>query len=60
MTAETVHRFKGLEASAVVLVLPPGDDIDRRLLYIGMSRARTHLEVVAEPGVIDRLRGTAP
>lgn len=59
ITAETVHRFKGLEASAVVLVLPPGDDIDTRLLYIGMSRARTHLEVVAEPGVIERLVGSA-
>lgn len=59
VTAETVHRFKGLEASAVVLVLPPGDEVDQRLLYIGMSRARSHLEIVAEREAIDRL-GIAP
>ena len=39
----------------MVLVLPPGDEVDQRLLYIGMSRARVHLEIVAEPGAIEAL-----
>lgn len=48
VTAETIQRFKGLEAAAVVLVVPPGSAIEPRLLYIGMSRARTYLEIVGD------------
>ena len=44
---ETVHRFKGLEADAIVLVLHEQDpDELRRLAYVGMSRARVLLHVI--------------
>ena len=46
---DTIHRFKGLEAKAVVvteLALDDGADA-RRLLRVGFSRAQTVLEVVA-------------
>lgn len=44
---ETINRFKGLEAQAVVFVIdePPGPD-DQATAYIGMSRARSVLVVV--------------
>lgn len=50
VVAETVHRFKGLEADVIVLVLS-GDWSDRSqqieaLAYVGMSRARTALYVI--------------
>lgn len=53
VTANSVRRFKGLEATAVILV-----DVDlrrfadpewRRLLYVGGSRARQFLHVVLDP-----------
>lgn len=51
VVVETVHRFKGLEADVVILLLPEVEsDQDRALAYVGMSRARVHLVVV----------GTAP
>ena len=55
--AETVHRFKGLESDAVILVLfdGPPDDL-RRLAYVGMSRARSLLYVLAAPGVPSSIR----
>ena len=44
---ETVHRFKGLEADAVVLLLHDQDrDELRRLAYVGMSRPRALLHVI--------------
>lgn len=55
MTAETVQRFKGLESPAVVLIVEPGSRVDDSLLYVGMSRARSYLEVVGEPSLADRL-----
>jgi hypothetical protein len=56
---DTVHRFKGLERSAIVLVVPPQirrPDEDP-LLYIGFTRARGHLVVVGPEGVLAGLRG---
>lgn len=46
---ETIARFKGLDAEAVVLVLD-GTETERELMlaYVGMSRARTVLVVVGE------------
>ena len=44
---ETISRFKGMEAQAIVLVLEDG--ITNQLLpksYVGMSRARAMLTVV--------------
>jgi Nuclease-related domain/UvrD-like helicase C-terminal domain/AAA domain len=52
VVTETVHRFKGLEADAVILLLPSLDwDEDRTLAYIGMSRARAQLAVLGPPEV---------
>jgi superfamily I DNA/RNA helicase len=51
VVAETVHRFKGLEADAILLVaLQPGRE-SQSLLYIGMSRARAYLELICTPEV---------
>jgi hypothetical protein len=47
VVTETVHRFKGLEADIVILLLPQlRSDQDRALAYIGMSRARAQLTVM--------------
>lgn len=53
---DSIRRFKGLERPVVVLVELAGDDkrLDR-LLYIGASRARQHLLVIAPPAVLERL-----
>lgn len=59
VVVETVHRFKGLEADAVILVL---DDIasteDRALAYVGMSRARVFLQVLGPPSAAQALNWT--
>ena len=50
----TVHRAKGLEFNGVALVcLEP--EPDRRLLYVGSSRARMWLQVVAPPSTAEGL-----
>jgi hypothetical protein len=56
---ESVRRFKGLERPVIVLLEIPRDDPERmdRLLYVGASRARQHLVVVAPTAVIRRLGG---
>ena len=47
---ETVARFKGMEAEAVVLVLSEGMTDKARIEdYVGMSRARSVLAVVGPP-----------
>ena len=44
---ETIRRFKGLERPVIVLVeLQPDDNLER-LFYVGASRARQHLIVIA-------------
>ncbi len=53
----TIHRFKGLEAPVVILA-----EIDARvpeaqlpgLLYVGATRARTHLVVIGSEGTLSR------
>ncbi len=54
---DSIRRFKGLERPVVVLVELRADDprLDR-LLYIGASRARQHLVVIAPRGVLERLQ----
>lgn len=56
IVAETVHRFKGLESPAVILVVEPGSFYDTPLLYIGISRARSYLEVIGPPALGAQLR----
>jgi hypothetical protein len=52
LLADTVYRFKGQSAPAVVLTecdFEQLDDKTRRLLFVGLTRARVHLEwVVSE------------
>jgi ATP-dependent exoDNAse (exonuclease V) alpha subunit len=53
---ETVHRFKGLEADVVLLVFSSfTDGVDDVLAYVGMSRARAHLEVIGPAELATRL-----
>ena len=59
---DTIRRFKGLERPVIVLVeLDPTDTRLDRLLYVGASRARQHLVVIASKAVLERLgrRGSA-
>jgi hypothetical protein len=59
--ATTIHQFKGLEAPVVILAEigerheDEGDALDQ-YLYIGGSRARVHLIVLATPSVAAQLR----
>jgi hypothetical protein len=56
VVCETIHRFKGLEADAVIVVLDEMvDEQDRQLAYIGLSRARSLLVVIAPRTVVDAL-----
>lgn len=54
---DSVRRFKGLERPIVVLTaiddLPPEDE--NALLYVGLSRARVHLVVIARASTVARL-----
>jgi superfamily I DNA/RNA helicase len=54
---DSVRRFKGLERPVVVFTgidhLPP--DEENALLYVGLSRARVHLAVVAAAARLERL-----
>jgi UvrD-like helicase C-terminal domain/Nuclease-related domain len=53
---DTIHRFKGLERDVVVLVeLRPDDERLGILLYVGASRAKHHLVVIATPELARRL-----
>jgi hypothetical protein len=58
---ETIARFKGMEAEAVVLVL---NDIDlaenRTIAYVGLSRPRSVLYVVANPKIQNLLNWVTP
>jgi hypothetical protein len=60
---DTIHRFKGLEADAVFLILPDEargvdgmlDEYQRRLAYVGLSRPRSYLYVLARKSVGEAL-----
>ena len=56
---DSVRRFKGQAAPAVVLTecdLPELDPISRRLLFVGLTRARLHLEWVVAAGTAAMLQ----
>jgi len=57
---ESVNRFKGLDAEFVILVDPPMPDPDQvltlRTLYVGMTRARTHLTLVGTSEIVETIR----
>jgi hypothetical protein len=46
IAVETISRFKGLEAAAVVLTLSEPGPQQRTQVYVGMSRARSLLVAV--------------
>jgi len=53
----TIHRFKGLESPVVILAeidsrVPP--EVLPELLYVGATRARTHLVVIGSRGRANR------
>jgi superfamily I DNA/RNA helicase len=54
---DSIRRFKGLERRVILLVgiddLAPEDE--QALLYVGLSRARTYLAVVARQATLGRL-----
>ena len=54
---DSVRRFKGLERPVIVLAgidhLPPEEE--DALLYVGLSRARVYLAVVATAATLERL-----
>ena len=54
---ETIRRFKGLERDVIVLCELP-EDAGRldELLYVGLTRATTHVVAVAPEGLARRLR----
>ena len=56
---ESIRRFKGLERPVVVLTaiddLP--SDVETGLLYVGLSRARVHLVIVATEATMERVAG---
>jgi hypothetical protein len=57
---ESVRRFKGLERPVVILCELPPDDTDRfdQLLYTALTRATTHLVVIASASLVARLAHT--
>ncbi len=52
---ETIRRFKGLEREVIVLCELPeeGGRLDE-LLYVGLTRATTHVVVIAPSGLAER------
>jgi hypothetical protein len=61
---ETIHRFKGLESDAIVLAFDPEVDLEvegaQVLGYVGMSRAKTILRVIATKNVLATLKWAEP
>ncbi len=58
---DSVRRFKGQAAPAVVLTecdLTQLDDLNRRLLFVGLTRARLHLEWVLSAATVHLLEQT--
>jgi len=52
----TIRLFKGLESPVVILLVPPGLEQYNELMYIGISRARNHLEVIIEKNTAQNLK----
>ena len=57
VVVDTIHRFKGLESDAAVVILHDSDDDEiRRLAYVGMSRAKVVLHVVGNSSVRAKIK----
>lgn len=59
--AMTVHKSQGSEFERVLLVLPDADSpvLTRELLYTGLTRARTHVELWASEAAVRRAVATS-
>lgn len=57
VATDSIYRYKGLEADVVVLVELALDDRSSELLYVGGSRAKHHLVVIAPPPLAALLAG---
>jgi len=55
---DTIQRFKGLESAVVIIWGLDHIDLskDQELLYVGISRAKSLLVIVAKPEVFDMLK----
>jgi hypothetical protein len=56
LTLDTIHRFKGLDAPVVILTGLDGmrEETAQALLYVGITRARSHLVIVERAEVLAR------
>lgn len=59
IACEAVHRIKGLESDAVILVTPEPTE-DDALLYVGISRAVSSLTIIGPRALARRLRLVEP
>ena len=59
IVCETIHRMKGLERDAVIVVTAD-DDLGDHILYVGMSRAVSRLVVVGPRALTARLQAGGP
>jgi hypothetical protein len=56
IAVETIHRYKGLEAAAAIVILERLEkERDKAIAYIGLSRPRAQLVVVGPEDVGTRL-----
>jgi len=53
---DTIRRFKGLERPVVILLVTPDVVLSEELLYVAISRARTHLFLIGEKTSLERIR----
>jgi ATP-dependent exoDNAse (exonuclease V) alpha subunit len=52
IAVETIHRYKGLEATAAIVILERLEkDRDKAIAYIGLSRPRAQLVVIGPEDV---------
>ncbi len=56
LVRDTVHRFKGLERPAVILVEMDAAVERPEILYVGLTRARSYLCVVDRPDTIGAIK----
>ncbi len=53
---DSIRRFKGLERPVVVIAATPETVINEELLYVALSRARTHLVIAGVEKILHRMR----
>ncbi|WP_428939249.1 NERD domain-containing protein [Fontivita pretiosa] len=52
---ETVRRFKGLERPVIILMEVEDIGESDEVMYVGVTRARLHLVIIAKPEVLNRI-----